>query len=242
MLALKPSLFPLPLLCCLLFLQSAFHSGFNSLQTLPNGFLTWGPSTLRHHTAIQKFHAPLGHKKGDPFPTLCPLPLGCSPALLCTPDTKFGGQGGKSAFVELTAVALCEAAPAEDRTCPKSFISSYLGVEPWHYGRRMQACRAVPCYKAETLPGTPSLTGSARCSPAATAMGCGGSAVCTAIQRRCRACALPRSRAAGPPPLWVPCTFLLRSPPHPHPHSLFQAPGECGGWTSREETVWVGRG
>lgn len=55
MLALKPGLFPLPRLRCLLFLQAAFHRGFNSLQTLPNGFFTWG---LRAGSGFQKFHAP----------------------------------------------------------------------------------------------------------------------------------------------------------------------------------------
>lgn len=65
MLALKPGLFPLPRLRCLLFLQAAFHRGFNSLQTLPNGFFTWG---LRARSGFQKFHAfppTLNTKKGE---------------------------------------------------------------------------------------------------------------------------------------------------------------------------------
>lgn len=94
MLALKPSLFPLPPLCCLLFLQSAFHSGFNSLQTLPNGFFTWGPQHTRAWHQFPEISRTPRTQKGDPFPTLSPLSPGCSSALFCTPDTKLGGQGG----------------------------------------------------------------------------------------------------------------------------------------------------
>lgn len=53
------------------------------------------PSTLRHRTGSQKFHAPpLDTKKGDPFPTLPPLPL----VLLCS---EWGGQRGGSQSVGL---------------------------------------------------------------------------------------------------------------------------------------------
>lgn len=81
MLALKPGLFPLPLPCCLLFLQPAFHSGFNSLQTLPNGFLTWGP---RHAQASHCFpeisRTPWTQKGGSFSHTLPSLPrLSCAP-------------------------------------------------------------------------------------------------------------------------------------------------------------------
>lgn len=73
MLPLKPGLFPLPRLRCLLFLQAAFHSGFNSLQTLPNGFFTWGPRA--RSPLPRNFTPPSDTTKGDPFPTLPPLPL-----------------------------------------------------------------------------------------------------------------------------------------------------------------------
>lgn len=93
MLALKPGLFPLPGLRCLLFLQAAFHSGFNSLQTLPNGFFTWGPpSTLRHPTGFQEFHGPLGHKnKGILFPQ---FPFLCLGAALFAPRIRNGVSRG----------------------------------------------------------------------------------------------------------------------------------------------------
>lgn len=52
--ALKPGLFPLPMLCCLLFLPSAFHSGFNSPQTLPNGFFTWGSEAAHRLPKISR--------------------------------------------------------------------------------------------------------------------------------------------------------------------------------------------
>lgn len=72
MLPLKPGLFPLPRLRCLLFLQAAFHSSFNSLQTLPNGFFTRGP---RARSPLPRdFTPPSDTTKGDPFPTLPPLP------------------------------------------------------------------------------------------------------------------------------------------------------------------------
>lgn len=80
MLVLKPSLFPLPRLRCLLFLQAAFHSAFNSLQTLLNGFFTWGPRAHSGITPVSRnFTPPSDTKKGNPFPTLGPLPL----VLLC---------------------------------------------------------------------------------------------------------------------------------------------------------------
>lgn len=68
--ALKPGLFPLPVLRCLLFLPSAFHSGFNSPQTLPNGFFTWG-SEAAHR--LPKISRTPRAQKGAPFPTLPPL-------------------------------------------------------------------------------------------------------------------------------------------------------------------------
>lgn len=92
MLALKPGLFPLPRLRCLLFLRAAFHSGFNSLQTLPNGFFTWGPQARSGIAPVSRnFTPPLDTKKGDPFPTLPPLSLG----LLCLyPGHKMGWAEG----------------------------------------------------------------------------------------------------------------------------------------------------
>lgn len=95
MLALKPSLFPLPPLCRLLFLQSAFHSGFNSLQALPNGFFTRGPQHARASHQFPEISRAPRTQKGDPFPTLSPLPAGCSSALFCTPATTLSGQRGK---------------------------------------------------------------------------------------------------------------------------------------------------
>lgn len=95
-LALKPGLFPLPRLRRLLFLQAAFHSGFNSLQTLPNGFFTRGPpSTLRHGTGFQGFHAPLGRKKkGGSFSHTSPRSLlGAAPLAPRTPNGVGRGVG-----------------------------------------------------------------------------------------------------------------------------------------------------
>lgn len=142
MLALKPSLFPLPRLCCLLFLQSAFHSGFNSLQTLPNGFFTWGPQHAQAQHEFPEISRTPQTQKGDPFPTLSPLSPGCSSALFCTPDTKLGGQRGKSPFVGLTAVDACGATPAERWPCPESLIN--LAAEG--RGTGAGGCRrASPC-------------------------------------------------------------------------------------------------
>ncbi|XP_021231442.1 uncharacterized protein LOC110387553 [Numida meleagris] len=94
-LALKPGLFPLPVLCCcLLFLPSAFHSGFNSPRTLPNGFFTWGPQHAQRQRTLsfQKFHAPLEHKKGLLFPHFpTPPHPGHAHVPLYTADTKAGG-------------------------------------------------------------------------------------------------------------------------------------------------------
>lgn len=125
------------------------------------------------------------------------------------------------------------------------------------------ALRRGPRRKAEARQGRAragtrrSLPGSARCSPAATVRGSGSahpaapeaSAVCTAIQRRCEACALPLLRSGPSPsvlgsltPRFYPscpsppasnrglATFPRRIP---RATSLIQAPGECGGWTRR---------
>lgn len=89
--ALKPGLFPLPVLRCLLFLPSAFHSGFNSPQTLPNGFFTWG-SEAAHR--LPKISRTPRAQKGAPFPTLPPLsapPSGHAYGPLYTAGTKAAG-------------------------------------------------------------------------------------------------------------------------------------------------------
>lgn len=157
MLALKPSLFPLPPLCCLLFLQSAFHSGFNSLQTLPNGFFTWGP---QHAWASHQFpeisRAP-PTQKGDPFPTLPPLSPGCSSAQLCTPDTKLGGQRGKAPLCGPDGGGCVRSDTAENPTCPESRIHPAVQRR----GRRLLPAPqlALPGHlvarQGERRPGTP---------------------------------------------------------------------------------------
>lgn len=145
MLALKPSLFPLPPLCCLLFLQSTLHSGFNSLQTLPNGFFTWGPQHAQASHQFPEISRTPQTQEGDPFPTLSPLSPGCSSALFCVPDTKLGGQRGKSSFVGLTAVDAWGATPAERRTCPESLINLAAGRGGTVAGgcRRARLCPAA---------------------------------------------------------------------------------------------------
>lgn len=140
MLALKPGLFPLPPLRCLLFLQSAFHSSFNSLQTLPNGFFTWGPQHAQASHQFPEISRTPQTQKGDPFLTLSRLSSGCISALFCTPDTKLGGQRGKSLFVGLTAADASGATPTEWRTCPESLIN--LAAE--HTGAPWQEPAGVP--------------------------------------------------------------------------------------------------
>lgn len=101
MLALKPGLFPLPALRRLLFPHSAFHSGFNSLQTLfLMDFSHGGPPARSGTTPLskKKFHAPLRHKKGggscshtSPSLTPCARKAGgqhpASPLWGCVPKT-----------------------------------------------------------------------------------------------------------------------------------------------------------
>lgn len=102
MLALKPGLFPLPALRRLLFPHSAFHSGFNSLQTLFLMDFSHGGPPARSGTTLlskKKFHAPLGHKKGggscshtSPSLTPCARKAGgqhpASPLWGCVPRTR----------------------------------------------------------------------------------------------------------------------------------------------------------
>lgn len=92
MLALKPGLFPLPRLRCLLFLRAAFHSGFNSLQTLPNGFFTWGPQARSGIAPVSRnFTPPLDTKKRGSFSHTSPSLPG---AALFAPRTRNGvGRG-----------------------------------------------------------------------------------------------------------------------------------------------------
>lgn len=68
MLALKPGLFPLPRTAVSCFSSLLFTAALILSRLFLMDFSPGAPSTLSPRSALQRFHAPLGHKRGILFP------------------------------------------------------------------------------------------------------------------------------------------------------------------------------
>lgn len=112
--ALKPGLFPLPMLRCLLFLPSAFHSGFNSPQTLPNGFFTWGSEAAHRLPKISRTpRAQKGVFFLFPHFPPSPRPPHATLMVLFTPQTQKRVGGRQGPILTPGRERLCQQHPLE---------------------------------------------------------------------------------------------------------------------------------
>lgn len=153
MLALKPGLFPLPALRRLLFPRSAFHSGFNSLQTLfLMDFSHGGPQHAQapHRSPKKISRTPSDTKRGGSCShTSLSLPPWLALALSLMPRTPkrvgstlppLGGAAGSSCVPKTSPIPSHEGAWRCPR-CPRRRAGAPKGPSPSPQGgaRRPEA-------------------------------------------------------------------------------------------------------